>query len=410
MTKLVHITTVPQSLYHFLWGQVEYVRARGFEIHAISSSNEWLERFSVRDQVSVYAVDMPRGIEPIGDFKAIVGLFKALRRLRPDIVQAGTPQGGLLGSIAACLARVPVRIYQIHGLPYTTSTGPKRLILRWTEKLSCRLAHRVLCVSHSIREVVIQEGICPAEKVVVLQGGSCNGVDAQERFNPTRRPEGERVFIRDQYGIPSDATVLGFVGRLVKIKGIVELAAMWTSLREERPDLHLLAVGPLEDHAPIPDEIAEMLRSDPRVHLTGRVVDAAPYYTAIDVLVLPTYREGLPTVLLEAAAMEVASVATRVPGCIDAIVDGKTGTLVPLGDVIALDEAIRKYLENPDLRQAHARAARQRVLQEFRQEVIWEALVDEYRDLLRVRGLPVPLEISDLSEGVVPNIGNAAAD
>jgi glycosyltransferase involved in cell wall biosynthesis len=410
MTKLVHITTVPQSLYHFLWGQVEYVRARGFEIHAISSSNEWLERFSVRDHVPVYAVDMPRDIEPIGDFRAIVGLIKTLRRIRPDIVQAGTPQGGLLGSIAACLARVPVRIYQIHGLPFTTSTGPKRLLLRWTEKLSCRLAHRVFCVSHSIREVVIREGICPADKVVVLQGGSCNGVDANKRFNPTRRPDDERAFIRDQYGIPSDALVLGFVGRLVQIKGIVELAAMWTALREERPDVHLLAVGPIEDHAPIPDEVVELLRRDPRVHLTDRVIDSAPYYTSIDVLVLPTYREGLPTVLLEAAAMEVATVATRVPGCVDVIVDQETGSLVPLGDVTALADAVRQYLANPDLRRAHARAARQRVLQEFRQEAIWEALVDEYRDLLRARGLPIPREISHLAQGVVPNTGNVAAD
>jgi glycosyltransferase involved in cell wall biosynthesis len=400
MTKLVHITTVPQSLYQFLWGQVEYVRAHGFEIHAISSSNEWLERFSVRDHVPVYAVEMPRDIEPIGDFIAVIGLFRALRRIRPDIVQAGTPQGGLLGTVAAWLARVPVRIYQIHGLPFTTFTGPKRSLLRWTEKLSCRLANRVLCVSHSIREVVIEEGICSANKIVVLQGGGCNGIDAQKRFNPARRPAGERDLIRDQFGIPADAPVLGFVGRLVKIKGIVELAAMWTSLREERLDLHLLAVGPLEDHAPIPDEIAEMLRRDPRVHLTDRVIDAVPYYTAIDVLVLPTHREGLPSVLLEAASMEVASVATSVPGCTDVIVNGETGTLVPLGDIDALGAAVRRYLNDAELRLRHGRAARQRVLQAFQQEAIWDALICEYARLLRAQGLQVPPEITADAEQV----------
>jgi glycosyltransferase involved in cell wall biosynthesis len=399
-TKLVHIMTAPQSLFYFLCGQVPYVQARGFTIEAISSSGEWLQRFEERDRVPVHAIDMPREINPLGDLLAIARLYRVLRRIRPAIVQSGTPQGGLLGTIAAWLARSPVRIYHIRGLPLMTATGPKRQLLRWTEKLSCRLSHRVLCVSHSIREVAIQEGLCPADKIVVLRGGSGNGVDAHSHFNPAHRPANERNFVRNQLGIPADAPAIGFLGRLVEIKGVVELAEMWATLSRERRDLHLIAVGPFENHDPVPEVVAQSLRAHPRVHLTDYIMDSAPYYAAIDLVVFPTHREGLPNVLLEAAAMELAAVATRVPGCVDVIVDGETGTLVPLGDIDALCNAVRRYLDCGQLRREHGRAARNRVLKEFHQEAIWDALIDEYRSLLRVKGLSVPRVLTDLTEDV----------
>jgi glycosyltransferase involved in cell wall biosynthesis len=397
--KLLHIMTTPQSLFQFLRGQVQYVEARGFEIHAAASSGEWLQRFAERDQVPVYAVDMPRDINPVGDLVAIWRLYRVITRVRPDIVQSGTPQGGMLGTVAAWLARTPVRIYHIRGLPLMTATGPKRRLLRWTEKISCLMAHRVLCVSHTIRDVAIAEGLCPAEKIAVLKGGSGNGVDAEERFNPEHAGPEPRRQVREDLGIPLDAPVLGFIGRLIGIKGIVELAAAWSVLREERPDLHLIAVGPAEEHDPIPDDVRRMLRDDPRVHLTGRVFDTVPYYAAIDLLVFPTYREGLPNVLLEAAAMELPAVATRVPGCIDVLVDGVTGTFVPVRDADALAGAVRRYLDDPELRRRHGHAARERVLRDFRQEAIWEALVNEYARLLRDRGKRLP-------SALIPTIGD----
>jgi glycosyltransferase involved in cell wall biosynthesis len=409
-TKIVHIMTVPQSLNNFLRGQVEFVQDRGFEIEAIASPGEWLQKFADRDHVVVHAVDMPRAINPVGDLRAITRLYRALRLIRPEIVQSGTSKGGLLGTVAAWLARTPVRIYHIRGMPFMTETGYKRHLLKWTEKASCRLAHRVLCVSHSIREVAIEEGLCPPEKIVVLMGGSGNGVDARGRYNPARRPANERADVRRQLGIPDDAPVLGFIGRLVRIKGVVELAAMWTLIRQAYPDAHLIAVGPLEDHDSLPEETMATLRNDPRVHLIGSVFDAAPYYSAIDVLVFPTYREGLPNVLLEGAAMEIASVATDVPGCVDVILDGKTGTLVPLGDVPSLEAAVSRYLVDPELRRRHGHAARERVLREFRQEAIWQALVAEYGRLLKAHGLPVPNELSSETNYSLRTTAAVAAD
>lgn len=387
--RLLHITTVPESL-AFLRGQVGYMQARGFEVHAASSPGDLLSQFSVQERVTCYAVDMPRRITPIGDLIAVFRIVRLIQRLRPTIVHAHTPKGGLLGSIAAWLARVPVRIYHMRGLPFMTARGWRRGLLWWTEKISCSLAHEVYCVSDSLRKVAVDEGICSADKVQVFLGGSGNGVDAQKRFNPELTGEQARIGFRRDLGIPSSALVLGFVGRVVRDKGLVELVQAWQGLRDQFPSLHLLVVGPLEPHDPLPYDTMAALQSDPRVHMTGKLGETALAYAAMDLLVLPTYREGFPNVLLEAASMGLAVVATRVPGCVDAVADRVTGVLVPPQDADSLANAIRLYLADPQLRWRHGSAGRKRVVAEFRQEAIWNAVCLAYMRLLRDRGLDLP--------------------
>jgi glycosyltransferase involved in cell wall biosynthesis len=348
---------------------------------------------------------MARRITPLRDLISIWRLYRVLRRFRPDIVHAQTPKGGLLGTIAAWLAATPVRIYHIRGLPYMGAVGVRRFLLRNTERVACTLSHAVLCVSRSVREVAVAEPLCAPDKITVLLGGSGNGVDALGRFDPVGNAA-HRETIRASLGIPPNADVIGFVGRIVRDKGVVELAAAWSALRDAYPDTHLLLVGPFEPQDPIPREVETLLRNDPRVHLTGHTLQTAPFYAAMDLVVLPTYREGFPNVPLEAASMELPVVATRIPGCVDAIQDGVTGTLVPPRDAAALTTAITTYLAHPSLRRAHGQAGRERVLREFRQEAIWAALRAHYEALLvgrgraatlttRVPGGDVPRELHD---------------
>lgn len=399
IVKLLQITTVPETL-SFLKGQTGYMKARGFEVHALSSPGEFLTEFAGSEQVSVYAVKMHRRITPLQDIYAIFQVWLHLRQIRPQIVHAHTPKGGLVGTISAWLAGVPVRIYHIRGLPFMTATGYKRLLLRWSEKVSCLLANQVLCVSHSIREVAVAE-ICPADKVKVLLGGSGNGVDASGKFNPAQVGEHTRQEIRKKYGIPGEALVVGFVGRIVRDKGIAELVAAWKTLRAEFPNLHLLMVGSSEPQDAVSPDIENLLTSDERIHLTGVVYNTAPVYAAMDILTLPTYREGLPNVPLEAAAMELPVVATLIPGCIDAVQDGVTGTLVPPRNAEALADAIRMYLHDSELRRQHGQVGRDRVLREFRQEAIWEAVYQEYLQLLQHQGLSAPSPGTDSTEAVL---------
>src|SRR5262249_40656067 len=151
----------------------------------------------------------------------------------------------------------------------------------------------------------------------------------------------------------------------------------------------LVVAGPFEPQDPIPADIEAALRADPRVHLAGLVRDMPRFYTAIDVLVLPTYREGFGTVSLEAAAMELPVVTTRVPGCVDAVREGEPATLVPARDADARAAAIRAYLRDPELRRRHGENGRRRVLRDFHPETMHETLYQEYLKLLRERHVAI---------------------
>jgi glycosyltransferase involved in cell wall biosynthesis len=282
---------------------------------------------------------------------------------------------------------VPVRIYHMRGLPFTTATGWRRRLLMWSERISCGLAHRVLCVSSSVRQLAVDSRLCRPDKIVVLARGSGNGVDAAQRFNDSNISPSLREETLRRFNIPPEALVLGFIGRIVRDKGIIELAGAWKELRQDFPDLHLLLVGLHEMQDPIPAEIDRTLHNDPRVHFLGEQRNTPPLYAIMDVLALPTYREGFPNVLLEAAGMKVPIVATQVPGCTDAVQDGVTGMLVPPCDAGRLAGAIQTYLKDPELRRAHGSAARDWVLRDFRPEGIWQAVYQEYVRCLLRKGL-----------------------
>jgi glycosyltransferase involved in cell wall biosynthesis len=386
---LLHVTTVPMTL-AFLNGQVGYMMERGFRVHAVSSPGAELARFGHAHGIPVSAVRMARRITPLADLGAVAELIGIMRRERPLVVHAHTPKGGLLGMIAATLARVPVRIYQMRGLPVEGAVGLRRRLLWWTERVACSLAHQVICVSPSLRETAIREGISPPERIRVLAGGSGNGVDAEGRFNPDKVGADARTEVRRRFGIPARATVIGFVGRIVRDKGMVELAQAWRGLRARNPDAHLLLVGPFEPQDPVPAETERTFREDERVHVAGEDWNTPPLYAAMDLVVLPTYREGFPNVPLEAAAMGLPVVATRVSGCVDAVEDGVTGVLVAAREVPQLEAALQAYLSDASLRERHGAAGRERVRRSFRQQVIWSSLFGEYARLLAERGLAAP--------------------
>lgn len=375
---LLHITTVPMTL-GFLRGQLRFMRENGFDVHVMSSPGSDLDLFAAEEDVTAVPVPMQRRITPLRDLVTIARMIRRMRRIRPAVVHASTPKGGLLGAISGRLARTPLVVYHVRGLPYPAASGLQRFILMLTERIACMFAHRVLCVSESVRDLLVADSIAPLRKLHVLGKGSSNGVDALSRFNPELHTTEARRALRKSLGIPDDARVVGFVGRLVRDKGIVELEGAWKSLSPRHPDIRLVLVGPWEERDPVPGDVRARLEDDPHVVLVGSSRDTASYYSIMDMVVLPTYREGFPNVPLEAAAMTLPVIGTRVTGCVDAIVDGVTGTLVEQRDAGALEGAIEVYLERPDLRREHGAAGRARVLRDYEPRLIWRELLSYYR-------------------------------
>lgn len=387
MTSLVHIVTSAMSL-RFLHKQPRYMQRNNIRSQVICSPSPLVDLFAREEQTVAHEIYMARQIKPRQDLKTLYMLWRRLLQIHPDIVHAHTPKAGLLGMIAAWFVRVPVRIYHIHGL-ISTATGIKRRILWLSDWLACRLANQVYCVSSSVKDIVIENKICPPSKITVINKGSINGVDAEGFFNPELY-KSQRDIIRAALGIPDEALVIGFIGRIVRDKGIVELIESWKTLQTLYNNIHLVLVGPIEEGDPIPSNVKTYLEHSTHIHLVNQLVDFKKiphYYAAIDLIILPSHREGFGLVAIEASAMALPVVATQIPGCVDSVMDDVTGTLVPVRNVEALTNAIRRYIDDPELRRHHGQAGRERVLRDFRPEDIWQALLAEYQRLLFEKGI-----------------------
>ena len=376
--QLVHITTVPMTLRFFV-GQISFLKDHGFTVQAISSpdQDDSLAAFGADEDIEVHAVPMERRMAPASDIVSLLRLCRLLRKLRPDIVHSHTPKAALLGTLAARMSGVPVVVISIFGLPQMTRTGFTRKVLDAMTRLECLVADKVWCDSPSMRSYVIEQHLCHADKVVVLGSGSVNGVDSAKTFSPDEQSS-HRHAIREQMHIPPQNLVVGFVGRITADKGMHELAQAWRQLSAQRGDVDLLLVGPFEAEDPLRAEDAALFHEDRRVHLAGLQKEVAPFFAAMDVFVMPSYREGFGVTNIEAASMSLPVVSTSIPGCVDSVHDGVTGTLVPVRDSLSLLSALRQYCASESLRREHGEAGRRRVIDELRPDKIWQELFSLY--------------------------------
>ncbi len=339
------------------------VQNRGFE--AVVAAPQPLEPVAFRTSfpgVRFRHVPMKREISLLSDIGSLCRLWFLLKSIRPALTDMSTPKMGLIGGLAAWLARVPHRIYTLRGLRYETARSWKRKLLIACEKIACACAHQVICISRSVRQTAIQEGLAPAAKLVLLGDVVSEGITIEPEpeihgSDPTQ--------LRKQLRIPEEAAVIGFVGRLTRDKGVCELVQCFQILQREGRAVHLLLLGDFESGDPVDRETVEWISTNAAAHWLGFVPDPKPYYRLMTAFVFPTYREGLGKVLLEAAAAGVPLVSTKVTGVVDIVQDGLTGILVPRGDAPALARAVGRLLDEPETAARMARAAQSMIREHF---------------------------------------------
>ena len=386
---VIHAVTTSISLV-LLRGQLEYLKNAGFRVAAVCSPSGEIRDTSPLQSIPVLDVPMEREVAPLRDLLSLVRVCRLLRRIRPVICNAGTPKAGLLVGVAGWLTRVPCRIYTLRGLRLETATGLKRMVLSLTERITCACADRVICVSPSLRQRALDLKLVRPAKAIVLASGSSNGVDPA-RFEPNPERLSLAAKLRRAHGIAPTAQVIGFVGRFTRDKGISELVAAFKLLRERLPDVVLMLIGGYEPGDPVSAETQAAIEKDERVLHIEFVPDAAPYYLMMDVLALPTYREGFPNTVLEAQAAGIPVVTTDATGAVDSIAPNVSGLFVPVGDVKALADALMALLSDRERAKQMGNAGRERVGRLFRREIVWNSLADLYCEMLRERGLPTPV-------------------
>lgn len=371
---LVGVTSSQTCL--VLLNRLRALREKGFRVSVLSGPGELLQQVTRLAGVSAYAIPIRRTFSPITDLRAFLQICRLLLKLKPDMVEFSTPKMGLLGSVAAWFCRIRVRVYFLRGLRLEAYAGLKRKVLLWAEYISSACASVVLCNSRSLMDRVASLGIAGPPKLFLLGDGSSNGVDVV-RFSP-----GESD-IRDRFAIPPAAKVIGFVGRLTADKGLPELIEAFARILSSTPEAHLLLVGwfdAAEDA--LECSVRARIEGHPRMTLTGYVADVAPYYRAMDVLALPSWREGFPNAILEAGASGIPVVATACTGSTDAVLPGVTGLLTPPGDPRRLAEAITGLLANSEARKKMGDSARQWVMKHYRSTRVLELAVRFYENLL----------------------------
>lgn len=368
------LTTVPMTLDIVLKGQPAYL-SQFLDVTLVASPSPILDSVGQREGVPVVGLPMTRRITPVKDLVSVVRLWRALRRHRPAIVHAYTPKAGVVGMLAARAAGVPVRIHSVIGLPLTESRGLKQRVLKTVEAFTYRNSTHLLANGFELADHLAR--IFPRYRFSVLADGSVDGVDTQT-FDPSLTyPD-----IRGDLSVSPTATVFVYVGRVVPHKGIRELTAAFTALWSDHPDTCLLVVGDLDGEAGPPQAVQEVLRTHPGIRWVGFQDDVRPYLAASDVLVLPSYREGLPQSVLEAQAMNLPAIVTDVDGCREAVGDIGPGQPVAPKDAESLRTSMEGFLARRDGVVVPTGDARERIIRRYAQTRVRSALLALYRGSL----------------------------
>ncbi|TRZ97097.1 MAG: glycosyltransferase [Rhodocyclaceae bacterium] len=376
MKNVCFVLASPLSVNAFLQSHLHALADRYHVSLCVNTENSGVQ-LRIDPRVEVLHLDIRRPISPLRDLFALLALWRLFRRRRFDLVHSLTPKAGLLAMVAACVARVPNRVHIFTGQVWVTRSGVSRSLFRQIDRLIARCATVVMADSDSQRRFLEAEGVVNQGITRVAGHGSVCGVDSQ-RFRPDPQLRAE---VRAALGVPPEACVFLFLGRINRDKGVLDLATAFAELGRSRPDAWLWMVGP--DEECLRSEMACILGpSAARVCWVGSTTEPERYFSAADVLTLPSYREGFGAVVIEAAAAGIPAIASRIYGLIDAVEEGLTGLLFPAGDAAGLGAMMKILLDQPGMRGELGARARERALRDFSPASLGQAWCDLYAGLL----------------------------
>lgn len=374
MYKICYVATIPLTIESFFIPQLQYLEANGFDVTVVCSNDSSLQE-KLGESIRFYPIDIPRGISVGGSIYALKTLTRFFKKEKFDLIQYSTPNAAFYSSIAAKKAGCKVRNYHLMGLRYLGASGMGRTILKALEKIACYNSTSIECVSKSNMEMGIKEGLFPKEKVTVVWNGSTGGVDLS-RFDFSKRQQWRRE-IRKELGYSGSDFVYGFVGRITKDKGIDELLSAFLELKDNSK---LLLVGDIEEDNHLDVELLSKAQQNSNIKFHSFVSDIERYYAAIDVLVLPSYREGFGNVVIEAGAVGTPAIVTDVPGPTDTIDREKTALVVPVKNPNALAESLRKIRERDYV--AMGENAAQFAKEKFDSKVLCQKILERKKAIL----------------------------
>jgi glycosyltransferase involved in cell wall biosynthesis len=382
--RIAHIAASDATLSQLLLNQLAHFREAGYDVAGISARGPHAQDLDAAG-VAFFEIPVKRTFGPLGDLRALIALYRLLRRERFDLIHTHTPKGGLLGQYAALLARVPLRVHTIHGLYFPGFMRPsQRWMYVWLERITLAFSHHNFSQNPEDIPVAIAERISAPDRLEQVG----NGI-SMRRFDPAQISDEERRRARAELGYGGGELIVGMVARLVAEKGYEEAFRAARLVKERVPEARFVFVGGFEDKpdAIAPDALARHGIADVAQFL-GHRRDVERLYAAMDLFMLPSHREGFPRALMEAAAMGLACVATDVRGCRQAVDHEVTGLLVPAREPARLADALERLLRDPAARARMGAAGRQKAIAEFDESRIIAAILAAYRRLAERRTLP----------------------
>jgi glycosyltransferase involved in cell wall biosynthesis len=378
--KIIRVVTSGAS-FKLVSGQLKYLNEH-YEVIGVSSNDTNLELVAQSEGIRIVPIKMTRQISLIDDLKSLYNLYILFKKEKPFIVHSMTPKAGLLSMIASYCAGVPNRMHTFTGLIFPTKEGFMKKILITADKILCACATKIFPEGNGVKNDLENYKIT-SKPLKVLANGNINGLDSNY-FTPGLFDEAFKKNLRGKLNINNEAFVFVFMGRLVKDKGINELVTVFEKFNSTYKDVKLLLVGDYEETLdPLKAETINIINTNSNIISTGWVNDVRPYFAISNSLVFPSYREGFPNVVMQAGAMGLPSIVTNINGCNEIIIEGENGTIIPVKDEKALFNAMQRMLTMTKNEQiTMGEKSRFLIVSKFEQQYVWDAILNEYNQLL----------------------------